>query len=49
MCTGYLLENVDWILGHYEGVISIADDIIIYGKDEEHDRRLHKFMKVARE
>ena len=30
--------------------IGIADDIIIHGKDaEEHDRRLHKFMKVTRE
>ena len=38
------------ILDRCEGVIGIADDIIIHGKDDaEHDRRLHKFMKVARE
>ena len=41
---------MDQIIGQCEGVIGIADDIIIHGKDdEEHDRRLHKFMKVARE
>ena len=41
---------MDQILDCYEGVIRIADDIIIYGKDDaEHDRRLHKFIKVARE
>ena len=38
------------ILDCCEGVIRIADDIIIHGKDDtEHDRRLHKFMKVTRE
>ena len=41
---------MDQILDYCEGVIGIADDIIIHGKDDtEHDRRLHKFMKVARE
>ena len=41
---------MDQIPGQCEGVIGIADDIIIHGKDdEEHNRRLHKFMKVARE
>ena len=39
---------MDQILDHCEGVIGIADDISIHGKDDaEHDRRLHKFMKVA--
>ena len=43
-------QMIDQILDHCEGVIGIADDIIIHGKgDAEHDRRLHKFMKVARE
>ena len=38
------------ILDCCEGVIRIADYIIIHGKDDaEHDRRLHKFMKVTRE
>ena len=38
------------ILDHCEGVIGITDDIIMHGKDDaEHDRRLHKFMKVTRE
>ena len=41
---------MDHILDRCEGVIGIADDIIIHGKDDaEHDRRLHKFMKVTRE
>ena len=38
---------MDQILDCCEGVIGITDDIIIPGK--EHDRRLHRFMKVARE
>jgi len=41
---------MDQILGHCEGVIGIADDIIIHSNDDaEHDRRLYKFMKVTRE
>ena len=43
---------MDQILGQCKGVIGIADDIIIHGKDnEEHDRQLHKFMimRVATE
>ena len=41
---------MDQILDCCEGVIGIADDIILHGKDgTEHDRRLHKFMKVTRE
>ena len=41
---------MDQILDCCEGGIRIADDIIIYGKDDaEHDRTLHKFMKVTRE
>ena len=32
------------------GVLSIADDITVYGKDEqEHDRNLHLLMQRARE
>ena len=41
---------MDQILDRCEGVIGITDDIIIHDKDDaEHDRRLHKFMRVARE
>ena len=41
---------MDQILDHCEGVIRVAYDIIIHGKDDaEHGRRLHKFMKVTRE
>ena len=41
---------MDQILDCCEGVIRIADDIIVHGEDDvEHDRRLHKFMKVTRE
>ena len=33
-----------------KAVIGIADDIVVHGKDdEEHDRRLHNLMQVARE
>ena len=43
---------MDQFLNNCEGAIRIANDksIIIHGKDDaEHDSRLHKFMKVARE
>ena len=41
---------MDQILDCCKGVIGITDDIIMHGKDDaEHDRRLHKFMKVTRE
>ena len=41
--------RMDKILGKVgEGVIGIADDVVVYGKDlEEHDRNLHKLLKVA--
>ena len=40
----------DQILDNCDGVIRSTDDIIIYGKgNAEHDRRLHKLMKVTRE
>ena len=50
-CTQDIFQSLmDQILDHCEVVIGIADDIIIHGKDDaEHDRRLHKFMEVARE
>ena len=33
-----------------EGAIGIADDVIIYGKDdEEHNQNLHRFMSIAHE
>ena len=36
---------MDQSLEHCEGVIGIADDIVIYGKDDaEHDRHLHNLM-----
>ena len=38
----------DQILECCEGVIGIADDVIIHGKDDEdHDRNLHNFMHTA--
>ena len=47
---GIFQRMMDQILDRCEGVIGIADDIIIHGKDDaEHNRRLHKFMRVARE
>ena len=33
-----------------DGVIGVADDVVIYGRNlEEHDRNLHELMKVANE
>ena len=41
---------MDQILQCCEGVIGIADDVIIHGKDDEdHDRNLHNFMHTAYE
>ena len=41
---------MDQILERCEGVIGIADDIVVHGKDdEEHDRRLHNLMRVTHE
>ena len=40
---------MDQILDNCEGIIGITDDIFMHGKDDaEHDRRLHKFMKLTR-
>ena len=42
-------EAMDNITRGLEGVISIADDICIFGKDEkEHDANLHVFMEKAK-
>ncbi|CAM1325938.1 Uncharacterised protein r2_g3487 [Pycnogonum litorale] len=41
---------MDDILDGLEGVVSIHDDIVIFGSDEtEHDQRLHALMQRARE
>ena len=41
---------MDQILDHCEAIIRLTDDIIMHVKDDaEHNRRLHKFMKVTRE
>ena len=41
---------MDIILECCEGVIRIADDVVIHGQDDkEHDRCLHTLMQVARE
>ena len=41
-------QMMDQILECCEGVIGIADDVIIHGKDDEdHDRNLHNFMHTA--
>ena len=38
------------ILEHCEGAIGIANDVVIYRKDdEEHDQNLHRFMCVAQQ
>ena len=48
-CAQDILQRLmNQILDHCEMVIRITDDVIIHGKDDlEHDRRPHKFMKVA--
>ena len=41
---------MDQILEWCKGVIGIADDVVIYGDDDEdHDQNLHNFMRRARE
>ena len=36
---------MDQILAHCDGVIGIADDVVVHGKDDkEHDKCLNKFM-----
>ena len=43
-------EKMDLILMNCEGTVSIADDIIVFGENEEdHDRNLHRLMLRARE
>ena len=43
-------KKIDQILEQCTGVIGIADDFCIHGKDlQEHNVRLHHFMQVARE
>ena len=51
VCAQDIFQRMmDQILDHCGGVIRIAYDVIIHGKDDaEHGRRLHKFMKVTRE
>ena len=42
-------ESMDEITRDLDGVISIADDICVYGNDaEDHDRNLHNLMVKAR-
>ena len=39
---------MDQILTHCNGVIGNADDVVVYGKDDkEHDKCLHKFIRVT--
>ena len=41
---------MDQILTHCNGVIDIADDVVVHGKDDkEHNKHLHKFMRVTHE
>ena len=41
---------MDQVLNHFDGVIGIADDGIVHGKDdEEHDRHLHRLIEMAHE
>ena len=50
MCPGHLPRMMDQILERCKGVIGIADDVVIYGDDDEdHDQNLHNFMCRARE
>ena len=39
---------MDQILACCKGVIGIADDVVVHGKDDkEHDKHLHKFMRAT--
>ena len=41
---------MDQILTYCDGVIGIADNVVVHGKDDkEHDKHLHKFMRVTHE
>ena len=41
-------EKMDLILSNCPGTLNIADDIIVYGHDnEEHDKNLHRLMTTA--
>lgn len=43
-------QRMDQILEKCRGAIGIADDVVVYGKDEkEHDDNLHHLMKVAKD
>ena len=48
-CTQDIFQRMmDQILERCKGVIGIADDVVIYGDDDEdHDRNLHNFMRRA--
>ena len=50
-CSQDIFQRMmDQLIERCEGVIGIADDVVIHGKDDAaHDRCLHNFMKVARE
>ncbi len=43
-------QKMDQILEQCSGAIGIADDVIVFGKNEQdHDRNLHNLMRVAKE
>ena len=46
ICSQDIFQRMmDQILEHCEGVIGIAEDVVVHGKDdEEHNRRLHNLM-----
>ena len=50
-CTQDIFQwMIDQILTQCDGVINIADNIIVHGEDDkEHDKHLHKFMSGAHE
>ena len=47
---GIFQQMMDQILTCYDGVIGIADNVVVHGKDDkEHDKCFHKFMRVTHE
>ena len=50
-CTQDILQwMMDQILAHCNGVIDIADDVVFHQKDDkEHNKHLHKFMRITHE
>ena len=41
--------KMDQILEQVDGRVGVADDVVVYAKDKEHDQVLHNLLRVAKE